>query len=63
MKNEKRKMQNYNSKLKIERKSFELWFFAFLPVRCLTASILALPVRYTQTGQAGTQTDSFHFLA
>jgi len=33
--------------------SFELWFFAFLPVRCLTASVLA---------QAGTQTGSFNFL-
>ena len=31
MKNEKRKMQNYDSKLKIKKKvlSFELWFFAF----------------------------------
>jgi hypothetical protein len=33
--------------------NFELWFFAFLPVRCLTASVLA---------QAGTQTGSFKFL-
>jgi hypothetical protein len=32
--------------------NFELWFFAFLPVRCLTASVLA---------QAGTQTGSLSF--
>jgi hypothetical protein len=54
-KNEKRKAQNYNLKFKIYRKvlSFELWLFVFLPVRCLTASVLA---------QAGTQTGSFNFL-
>jgi hypothetical protein len=66
-------MQNYNLKLKTKKKvlNFELWFLVFLPVRCLTASaclcrhgrqVLALPVRYTQTGQAGTQTGCYKFL-
>jgi hypothetical protein len=42
-------MQNYNAKLKTKKivLNFELWFLVFLPVRCLTASVLA---------QAGTQT-------
>jgi hypothetical protein len=48
-------MQNYNVKLKTKKivLNFELWFLVFLPVRCLTASILA---------QAGTQTGRFKFL-
>jgi hypothetical protein len=49
-------MQNYNAKLKTKKivLNFELWFLVFLPVRCLTASVLA---------QAGTQTGRFKFLA
>jgi hypothetical protein len=45
-------MQNYNAKLKNKKivLNFELWFLVFLPVRC------------TQTGQAGTQTGRFKFL-
>jgi hypothetical protein len=54
VKNEKYKAQSHNLKLKTKRKilNFELWFLAFLPVRCLTASVLA---------QAGTQTGRFSF--
>jgi hypothetical protein len=58
----RKKILHPQSQAKFQSKSqtffhFLLSFiFLALPVRYLTASVLALPVRYTQTGQAGTQT-------
>jgi len=42
--------------------SFELWFFAFLPVRCLTASACLCRHGRQVLALAGTQTGSFAFL-